>query len=245
MKKCLVSPLVDELNMNEDVAEYFDKGMFIFDNTITPSQSDARVNKLYIKNGAGTVSITCEEGSDKFTRDGFSIVVSQETPANTKYHFLYPLDGWTLIEGISGSGASALKSNFMLRLNDVIRSYNLTRFNAAGITMDKYDLEALGALTKLEYIGIGGAYNGSWSNNTDIVNLANKFIDNGIDLTANRIVVIGDGGGNWRLNVNGTPYARYIHIVFNQSGYNIYAEVNSSTALADYSELTPVYTKTL
>lgn len=244
MNNCLVTTLKGVVN-NDDL-EYLDKGILVFDNSLNPEQTE-QVNKFYLT-GLTTSDIICREGSDKYTKASANhpMIVSTSTPANTTYHFLFDLTKVTAIYGNQGSGYLNVKSNYRLKMDDVLRCSNITAFGPSGVTMDRYNIEELGVLINLTTIAIGGisTIESQWTG--DVVNLADSLILNGIDLTSGRVIVLSDGGYNrWNVKVNGTKYARYIHLVFRADGYDIYAPLSSSTALSDYTGETPVYSKTI
>ena len=241
---CLVTKL--KVAVNNDNLDYLDKGLLLFDNTLVPTQT-SQVNQIKM-DAIAKSEMSCKEGDDKFSKSGttYKVVVSTETAANTQLHIYYPLAKLTNVDGISGSGYRNTKLNYKLRMSDIIRCKNMTRCGLGGVTMDRYNIEELGTLTSLTFITIAGSASLESQWHGDVVNLADNFIQNGIDLTSNRVVVIADSGYlKWNVKVNGTICNRYIHLVFRADGYDIYAELSSASALSDYSGETPVYSKTI
>lgn len=237
---CLVTTL--KSSVDNDTLDYLDKGLLVFDNTLTPTQTE-QVNKVYMKTISKT-EMSCREGSDKFTKPSNYVIVSTDTPANTQYHITWPLSKLTMLVGAEGSGYGIVKCNFRLRMNDIKRCTNLETFNPSSMAMDRYNIVELAVLPSLSSVGVGGKLESEWHG--DIVAFADSAIANGVGTSGRKIVFSNANGSTaWNVKVNSVKYTRYIHLVFRADGYDIYAPLSSSTALSDYSGETPVYSKTI
>ena len=234
MENCFVTKLKGVVNDNS--LPFLGLGLLVFDNTINPTQSDT-TNRVNVAGG----DFTALDVSTYTTITSTRVLVSTSAPAGTFLRFLFK---YNLTEFVS---ASTQYCNMSPRFSDICQCKDALTLNFSGMYTfdDDYDISKLGLLTKLQYLNLAGKTSSKWYG--DVVDLADSMLDNGKDLTSQSVLVISHytGTATSGVKVNGNSYARYIHIVFNGSGYKIYAPINSSSPLSDYSGETPVYTKAL
>lgn len=222
---------------------YVDKGVVLFDNSITPTQTN-QVNSWRV---IPTSTVTCVEGAE-FVRGSNYIRMSTDTPANSKYTFLYDLNAITELGGAQDAGYAGVVSNFKYLLRDVIRTVNLITFTPfSTIVEGDLNIANIGALKKINTFAIAGSQKNEWYG--DIVELADN-LRVGRDYTTHKVCVCDFSNNSTiasdtKIKLNGTSVKtmyRYFHIVFKQDGYDVY-NMSSGTALDDYSGYTPVYSK--
>ena len=229
--ECLITQLRGVAKDDSNVMPFLSTGLLYFDNTIEPTQ-ETNANRYYIP--GGKIVQLGNEVVYEFLQSNGRITVSTSTPANKKARFSYDLLGATQFYQNNLS-----PQNFELRMSDLARCVNVTNFSPTSTYLldDDYDISKLGRLTKMTLLNVAGSLSRLWGG--DVVELADGMLANG---RSNSVLVISHKAGNpSNIRVNGQDYDRYIHVVFGEDGYSIYAPIASSSALVDYSGYTPVY----